>query len=495
MSRGNQRQLRALPATGRTEEQATVEEVSRILGTAPVAATRQRKSHFSLTEVSYTVRTMAVLFGVFLSYAVLRIQELYPVLAVPKLPFIMALLVALTALLAVPFEGWRRILAAAPSIKWQAPIVILGFLTAPIGIWMSGSLTTYFLVYSVSVIVFIATVVFLRDRKAMAATIGVLLLTSAVNASYTLSDSARTVGKSDRVKLGVSLDPNDLAMLFVAMVPLALWMAQRKGPRSVGWTVIAVLMALAIVPTQSRGAILGLGAVAVTLIALGQSGWKRTLYMLGAAGLAIGIFALANATGADRLSNFSDYSGGESRTAIWKRGLVWMTWRPWGYGMENFPIFFGWMNGRDRAAHNSFIQIGVELGVLGLAAFVLLWAHTARDLVRQRRHAMSLVGREPGASHEVTLATMMLAAMAGTAGCGFFLSKAYAGITLFVQGLGIATLIGYPYRDARPQVTAPAGPEQQAGRRRRLGPPGRSVPTAPAPTAHPAATTPRRPRR
>ncbi len=207
-------------------------------------------------------------------------------------------------------------------------------------------------------------------------------------------------------------------------------------------------------PTQSRGAILGLGAVALTLIALGSSGWKRTIYMFATAALAIGIFTLASAIGADRLSDFSDYSGGESRTAIWKRGLVWMSWRPWGYGLDNFPIFFGWMNGRDRAAHNSFIQIGVELGLLGLMAFVLLWAHTARELLRQRRHAMSLHGAVEGAAREASLATMVLASMAGTATSGFFLSKAYAGITLFVQGLGLATLLGYPFRDiGRPEST------------------------------------------
>ncbi len=231
MTRGNRRQLRPFPVAGEPGERATVEHVNRLLGTTPAEAptVRRRQTKFSLTEVSPGIRSLSFVFGIFLSYAVLRIQELYPVLAVPKLPFIMAVVVALGAVLSVPVAGWQQLWNVLPPIRWQLLLIALGLLTAPIGIWMSGSIHYYFFVYSVSVIVFLATVVFLRDRRAMASTLWVMLATSAVVASYTLSDSAKTIGRTDRVKLGVSLDPNDLAMLFVAMTPLAIYMAQRKG--------------------------------------------------------------------------------------------------------------------------------------------------------------------------------------------------------------------------------------------------------------------------
>ncbi len=463
------RRFRATPTRGGREASATVEEVSRILGEPippEVATARPSRATFSLTEVSPAVRSLAVLFGVFLCYAVFRIQELYSVLAVPRLPLMMSIVVALGVLASMPLAGWRTIWQAVPPVRWQMLIVVLGVVTAPLGIWMSGSLNAFLFVYSISLIVFLATIVFLRDRRAMATVLRLLLLTITVIAVYALSDTASTAGRSDRVRLGWTLDPNDLAMLLVAMVPLALYMARRKGVRSIGWTGVAVLCVVAIIPTQSRGAILGLGAMTMALIALGNSGFKRTLYLILAGIGAVGLFALADAMGADRLSDFSDYQGGESRTAIWKRGLVWMSWRPWGYGMDNFPIFFGWLNDRERSAHNSFIEIGVELGLLGLLAFVMLWLHTARDLLRQRRHALALRGRVAGAEREAALATMILAAMAGTAGCGFFLSKAYAGITLFIQALGIATLLGYPFRDAA--ASAATTPASAPRARRRL---------------------------
>lgn len=473
------RRLRPMAGTP-SDASATVEQVSRILGHAAppkvAAPPRVHTPRFSLAEVAPWVRSIALLFGVFLCYAVFRIQELYPALNVKNLPLMMAVAVALGVAASMPMAGWRALWETVPSIRWQALLVVLAVATAPVGIWMSGSLWSFTFIYSISVIVFIATVVFLRDRRAMHRVLRMLLLTITAIALYTLGDEARTLGKSDRVKLGVSLDPNDLAMLFVVMAPMALYMARRKGVRSFWWTAVSVLCIIAIIPTQSRGAILGLGAATIALVALGNSGWKRTFYLALAIAGAFGLFALASAMGADRLSDFSDYSGGESRTAIWKRGLVWMSWRPWGYGLDNFPIFFGWMNGRDRAAHNSFIEVGVELGVLGLLAFTMLWLHTGRDLLRQRSHALSLRGRVAGAEAEAALATMVLATMAGAAGCGFFLSKAYAGITLFAQGLGIATLLGYPFREAAAQAAPPAdaaGPPRRGGIAMRAPPPTR----------------------
>lgn len=458
----------------------TYDQAQQLLASAATA--RPLAGGFSPTTVGTGLRSLAAVLGVFLSYAVLRIHELYPVLAsIPRFPLLMAIVIALGVLFGTPGAGWLAIWELVPPVRWEVLLVLLGFLTAPFGIWMSGSINFFLFIYSISVVVFIATVVVLRDRDALATTLRVLLLATTVIALYTLSDAASTFGKSDRVALGISLDPNDLAMIMVAMVPLAIWMAQRKGGRSLGWTIAAALAVLAVVPTQSRGAILGLGAVAITLIALGASGWKRTIYIVGIAAAAIAIFALASASGADRLTDFSDYSGGESRTAIWKRGIVWMTWRPWGYGLNNFPIFFGWMNGNERAAHNSFIEVGVEFGVLGLLAYVMLWYQTAKRLLAQRRHALSLRTRVPGAEREASLAALVLASMAGTVVTGFFLSKGYAGITMFVQGLGVAVLLGYPYRQAMTarQPTQTATPAIPPGRHPRAATGFEMPPVAP----------------
>ena len=455
---------------------AVLSQLARVLhepGLAPPAATARRiVEKWSAVSGSAALVVTAALFGIYLTYAVLRLQEVYPSLDVPKLPMIMSLIIVVVVLGSTPMAGWRTVWASIPSVRWQVLIIALSVVTAPIGIWMGGSIHFVAERYSISLIVFFSSIVLLRDRRAMAAALTVLLAGGAVVAAYALSPAAQTVrqGIERRVEVGVTLDPNDLAQLFVVLVPLALFMAQRRGLLSLHWFVAAGLLVIAIIPTQSRGAIVGIGAVALVLLSFGTSRWRRVVNVVGVAAGGVGLMLAAKGPGGAHLDSFSDYSGGEGRIAIWKRGLVWMTWRPWGYGIDNFPLYFGWLNGPDRAAHNSFIQIGMELGVTGGVAFFMVWFLLVRGLLEQRRHAIRVATRIPAAGREAMLTTMMLAAIAGCVVTGFFLAKAYDGITLFVQGLGCAVLLGYPYRNEAAPVVAPALTASQRRRARTLQP-------------------------
>jgi hypothetical protein len=437
------------------------------VATPPGTSTTRGPNPWSATEVSPGVRATAALFGLYLSYAVLRLQELYPVLAVNHLPMIMSGCIMIVVLASMTSSGWRQIWQLVPAVQWEAVVVALAFVTAPIGIWMSGSI--YFAVtqYAVSVIVFISSVVLLRDRRSMKVALTVLLLSAAVVVQYTLSAAAKTMGHSGRVDFGVSLDPNDLSQLFVSLVPLALYRGQVGKAWNRLWIGLAILLVIAVVPTQSRGAELGLAVVALVLISSGTSPLRRTINVVGVLACIAGFILVAHGSGADRMSDFSDYSGGEGRMAIWKRGIYWMITRPWGYGINNFETYFGWLNGNGRAAHNSFVQIGMELGVAGLLAFTMIWFLLIRGLVRQRQHATQLTRTVPEARSEAVLATMTIASAAGTIVTGFFLAKAYASVTLFVQGLGCAVLLGYPYRNRTTTIEAPASVPDQFTRMRR----------------------------
>ena len=86
----------------------------------------------------------------------------------------------------------------------------------------------------------------------------------------------------------------------------------------------------------------------------------------------VAIFAiLATGIGAnERFGDLSmdDYnvSGNEGRFYYWRQGVVWMIKRPWGYGLGNYGTYFGMLNGEERAAHSTWVQYGVDLGVAGL---------------------------------------------------------------------------------------------------------------------------------
>jgi O-antigen ligase len=263
-----------------------------------------------------------------------------------------------------------------------------------------------------------------------------------------------------------SLDPNDLAAVMATAFPLALWLATGSFMRRMIWTPCAMVMAVGVVPTMSRGGLLGLAAAAIVLILVGTRGFKRIL-MAGT--LALGAVAFMSLAG-DRIGNISgedyNFTQSEGRIAIWKRGIVWTIKRPWGYGLNNFPYYFGLLNGPDRAAHNSLIQYSVELGVLGIGAYLMICASLVKSLLKIRRNAMKR-GRE--GQELVTLSGHVLAMLAACWTTGFFLSNAYYPLTYMALGIGSAVVLSR-MGSVDPATIAPAAPPVPvgpAGRRRR----------------------------
>jgi O-antigen ligase len=100
--------------------------------------------------------------------------------------------------------------------------------------------------------------------------------------------------------------------------------------------------------------------------------------------------------------------------------------------MQYMGIGFKW-----GTAHNSFVQIGAELGVFGLLAFCLA--------LFQAFHASWREGRSPPgrARNDGEVLGQVLAGMLiGFIVCGFFLSQAYGAFTFTLYGLiiGLAKL-------------------------------------------------------
>src|SRR2546422_9855684 len=100
----------------------------------------------------------------------------------------------------------------------------------------------------------------------------------------------------------------------------------------------------------------------------------------------------------DRDYNTTSETG---RLKIWERGLNYMAGRPvLGVGAGNFPVAEGTISPLARlqergigvrwgAAHNSFLQVGAELGIPGLLLFIGLIATTFMSLRRAARCALT----------------------------------------------------------------------------------------------------------
>ena len=105
-----------------------------------------------------------------------------------------------------------------------------------------------------------------------------------------------------------------------------------------------------------------------------------------------------------------------------------------GSGAGTYQVAEGAVNqgGKWLTAHNSFIQIGVELGVGG---FILLIALLRSSISRVRRFRIEHFQQKSQAGKHVWLATALEISLWGYCVVGFFLSWAYSSVFLFLIAL------------------------------------------------------------
>ncbi len=171
--------------------------------------------------------------------------------------------------------------------------------------------------------------------------------------------------------VGIFNDPNDLALSMLVVLPFLLVTVLEA---SAGWTArivsLAVLvpMLLAFYYTNSRGGVLGLAAAIVII------GWRRFGARLGPlvviAGLA-GVLAL----GPSRMAEMdAEEDSAQGRIQAWSEGMQMLAGRPLtGVGYTRFTEYHALV------AHNSFVQVLAELGLLGGTAFIgmVFWYFTS----------------------------------------------------------------------------------------------------------------------
>ena len=306
---------------------------------------------------------------------------------VEAVPFakLAVVLIVVTAYTAFNRADFARLLRT-PTARAFAVIVVLAVLSAPFGVWMGGSvgaLTGPFL--PVVVLFALGSLGLGSDRRTMQTCMTALAVGVGIGALWVIRGGETFAG---RAMLGGGLDPNDTAALLVAAIPISLTIASGRGiVRRILFGGIALVAVVALVKTGSRGGMLGLASMALSLVLIAR-GRQRLNYI---ATILVGglLFSAAAqeqlrerfATTFEQDYNHTDEDG---RIQVWKRGIGYMLDNPaLGVGISNFTTAEGMLSSKATdpyrrrgvkytAAHNSFVQIGAELGVGGLVAFVMM---------------------------------------------------------------------------------------------------------------------------
>jgi O-antigen ligase len=252
-------------------------------------------------------------------------------------------------------------------------------------------------------------------------------------------------------------DPNDFAYLMVCALPLACYLLAEEKRRRVLWGACCVVLIGATLATLSRGALVGLAALAPWAILTRRVPLSGVLLgivaVLSVAGLAFALWApLLN----DRLSvkgHIADKNV-NAREALWSGAVRMAADRPFTgvgpgrFGIEssayvrNNPVPLG----EDPVVHNSYLHVLAETGLLGLVGFVGFLASSWRLLAGGRRRAIG-IGDRAGQR----LATAMQASLIVAIVAGAFLSEQFT--TPFWMIGALATVVA-----GVPQAVRVTGP-------------------------------------
>lgn len=394
---------------------------------------------------------LLVCVAVYTAAGVGRIHDLFPVLA-PLKPALLAT-VASIGLLLLQQNGRRRIVLLRSRITTVLlGLVLWGALSVPFA--LTGGVAFHFWMdfarAVVMCVVLAASIRTTRDLERLS------LVYFAVIVVYTAIILSRfQLGAGEEWRLGrlYFYDANDLATLIVTAMPIGLYfaLAHRWVPLRILAVVGLLLLAVALIRSGSRGGFLAFLAVAAFIMV----GFTTLSVRARISGLVV-ILAVLGATASDRYwtqmqtiirphedYNLSDETG---RVKIWERGIGYMLSRPaFGVGMGNFQTAEGTISPMARrsesghgvrwgAAHNTFVQIGAELGIPGLLLFLGLILSVFATLRRVTRYARA----GPQTQDLARLAQSLTAAVIGFVVGGFFLSLAYADMLYTLVALSLA---------------------------------------------------------
>jgi O-antigen ligase len=222
----------------------------------------------------------------------------------------------------------------------------------------------------------------------------------------TVAEDVTGLGTTAQYRLAGNIgEKNRYAQILLMLVPLGLFMAigERSRVRRMLALGAAGLTALGVALTFSRGAAVGFVLLFGIMFLMGYLKWKHLLaVVLGAA-----IVLAAVPVYTERLAELVAVSESVSTTGIDQADgaiqsrvteglaalLAWADHPVIGVGPGEFPQYYRQyadvvgirVKAVDREAHNLYLGMAAELGLVGITVFLIIVGVTLRDLARARR--------------------------------------------------------------------------------------------------------------
>ncbi|MEL7487037.1 MAG: O-antigen ligase family protein, partial [Pseudomonadota bacterium] len=379
------------------------------------------------------LRAPVLMATLFIAFSFFRLHEVAPFLGPFKLP----LLLALAALAALVFA------AAFGKIKptWEPlftpflcffGLVTIGVTLASnidnsVGYWKDTYVKIAIMVFAIAWLV--------RSAKHFGFIRTAILLSGCVVSAAALYNKANGIDlvEGTRVSIGRSIgsvlgDPNDLALVLLFPAGFALSTAFGRGlpalQRIFAGSVF-LLLAFAIIATQSRGGLLGIVSVSAVIA------WARVqnkALLLGAG--AVALAALVSVAGiSDRQSGGAHEEGidesAQGRLVAWGAAWRMAVAKPLnGVGLDNFYynyyLYTDFWDGKNHAVHSTWFGVMGETGFLGFGVFCWMTISAFQSVNRSYRIQTTTPNRDPVM---VSTAEGLRSALTGFCVSGTFLTQ------------------------------------------------------------------------
>ena len=320
-------------------------------------------------------------------------------------PAMLSFLVAVGYSLLVPTA--LRTATLRETWYWKALVVIAicAILSIPFGISIGGA-GSFFLNGFVSLLVYTFLMVLaVRNWRDLKFLVFVFLVGDALLLYLCLFVFGSQLATSgiDRLSFDYSYDANDVCVILVMSVPMAVFMLySARGFAKLFYLLILGGTIFAIALTGSRGGMVGLAAVSVSLFLVARD--IKLMHRFGLVGIFIVILIMAAPPGYWKqmqtiLDPKDDYNitSEYGRVEIMKRGLTYVARYPiFGVGLSNFGRAEGSISERARnappgeqimwtAPHNTALQVAAEMGLIAFAAWMSIIIAGTVGLLRMRR--------------------------------------------------------------------------------------------------------------
>lgn len=335
--------------------------------------------------------------------------------------------VALATLVGLLLTRRKHNPLAGPPMWALLAFVLWICITLPFSIYFSESYPLWLRSMKIFLMLFV-TAALIDDRRKLDAFIWVTVVSIGF---YGIKGGLFTLATAGNYRVwgpgGFIEGNNEVALAVIAVIPLMRYLqttlANKWGRRAMG--VAMALSAVMALGTYSRGALLGLAAMALILWLKtpGKLRWGFVLVLGGAL-----ILAFMPEHWWERMGTIRTYE--EDSSALGRINAWWNAWylaldRPFGGGFMIYfaDVFARYSPNPERvhAAHSIYFQVLGEHGFVGLALFLLIGLLTWRTGTR-------LIAAARGAERHRwagDLGAMAQVSMSGFAAGGAFLSLAY----------------------------------------------------------------------